>query len=57
MKLLKPALMTVLLALGVGSAHVAVASPQIAKQYKCLECHVLDKKVIGPSIRDMAKKY
>ena len=57
MKLLKPALMTALLTLGIGSAHLAVASPQIAKQYKCLECHVLDKKVIGPSIRDIAQKY
>ena len=32
MKLLKPALMTVLLAVGIGAAHLAVASAQIGKE-------------------------
>ena len=57
MKMLKPLLISACIALCMGSAQIALASPQIAKQYKCLECHVLDKKVIGPSIRDMAQKY
>ena len=39
------------------TSQVALASPEIAKKNNCLACHTLDKRVIGPSIRDMAKKY
>lgn len=57
MKNLKNLLVSALLLCGIGASHSVLANPQIAKQYKCLECHVLDKKVIGPSIRDIAQKY
>lgn len=30
---------------------------QLAKKNNCLACHALDKKVIGPSFRDVAAKY
>ena len=36
---------------------VAHANPQIAKANNCFACHSLDKKIIGPSFREMAKKY
>lgn len=33
-----------------------VALP-IAKRYNCLVCHSVDKKVIGPSFKNIATKY
>lgn len=30
---------------------------QLAKTKNCLACHALDKKVVGPSFRDVAAKY
>ena len=43
--------------LGVLSVSPAMASPQIAKANKCFECHSLDKRIIGPTIREIATKY
>ena len=34
------------------------SSPQdLAKKHQCLTCHALDSKVVGPSLREVAKKY
>jgi cytochrome c len=30
---------------------------KLAIKYKCLGCHRVDKKIIGPSFKDIAKKY
>lgn len=38
-------------------SNVAHANPQLAKANNCFTCHSLDKKIIGPSLRDIAKKY
>ena len=57
MKKLKTLMVSAVLLCGIGVSNSVLANPQLAKQYKCLECHVLDKKVIGPSIRDIAQKY
>lgn len=35
----------------------ARASQQLAQANTCLVCHAPDKKLIGPSYRDVAKKY
>ncbi len=29
----------------------------LAKSKNCLACHAVDKKVVGPSYKDVAKKY
>lgn len=29
----------------------------LAKKYNCLACHATDKKLVGPSYKDVAKKY
>ena len=39
------------------SAGNALASEALAKKYNCLTCHTMDKKVIGPSYKDVAAKY
>ena len=39
-----------------GSA-MAVDMPAIAKKNNCTSCHSIEKKVVGPAFRDVAKKY
>ena len=35
----------------------AFASQQLAKDKNCLACHAIDKKLVGPSYKDIAAKY
>lgn len=35
----------------------ATASEELAKKHNCLVCHQVDKKVVGPSYKDVAAKY
>lgn len=35
----------------------ALANADLAKKSGCLACHAADKKVVGPSYQDVAKKY
>ena len=37
-------------------AGSAVASEELAKAKNCMSCHTLDKKIIGPSYKDVAAK-
>ena len=30
---------------------------QLASKYSCLACHSVDRKVVGPAYKDVAKKY
>jgi cytochrome c len=40
------------------AAPAAGASPeQLLQKYACLACHAVDKKVIGPSYKEVAAKY
>ncbi len=43
-----------LAALTVSSAH---ANLDLAKKNACTACHAVDKKVVGPSYQEVAKKY
>lgn len=40
-------------------AGTAVADEglDMAGKYKCTACHTVDKKLVGPSFKDVAKKY
>jgi len=38
-------------------AAPARADEAMAKKYNCLACHQTDKKLVGPSYKDIAKKY
>jgi cytochrome c len=50
--------LTLALALaGTALALPAQADEALAKKHNCLACHQVDKKVIGPAYRDIAKKY
>jgi cytochrome c len=45
-------------ALGLSLASgAALANADLAKAKNCLACHAADKKVVGPSYKDVAAKY
>lgn len=52
---MKRALMVLASALVV--AAPAMADEALAKANNCLACHAVDKKVVGPAYKDVAKKY
>lgn len=35
----------------------ALANMDLAKKSNCMACHQVDKKLVGPSYQDVAKKY
>lgn len=39
------------------AAGPAQASEQLAKKHNCLACHTVDKKMVGPSYKEVAAKY
>ena len=49
--------MAVAAGLMVAGSAVAVDMPAVAKKNNCTACHAIDKKLVGPSWNDVAKKY
>jgi cytochrome c len=45
------------LALAAAAALPAQAQEELAKKHNCLACHTVDKKLVGPSYKDVAAKY
>lgn len=41
----------------VGVALPAQASPELIKKARCVACHALDAKRLGPAYREVAEKY
>jgi len=39
------------------AALPAPASDELAKKHNCLACHTVDKKMVGPSYKDVSAKY
>ena len=39
------------------SNHGPMAVEALARQSRCLACHAVDKKLIGPAYQDIARKY
>jgi cytochrome c len=42
---------------GLIAAFPVAASDELAKKHACFACHTLDKKMVGPSYKDVAAKY
>ncbi len=42
---------------GLLAAAPAQADEALAKKHNCVACHQIDKKSVGPSYKDIAKKY
>jgi len=45
------------LVLALAATAPAFANPQLAQQKNCMACHATDKKLVGPSYKDVAAKY
>lgn len=43
--------------IGLLAAAPAMANLELAKKSNCMACHSVDKKVVGPSYQEIAKKY
>ena len=54
---MKARLISAVAALALLSAGVASANEELAKKSACLACHQTDKKLVGPSYQEVAKKY
>ncbi len=39
------------------AAAPALASEELAKKNACTACHAVDKKLVGPAYKEVAKKY
>lgn len=42
---------------GACAVFSSLATPQLAQKKKCLECHAVHKKVVGPAYADVSRKY
>ncbi|MFO1232135.1 cytochrome c [Paenacidovorax caeni] len=45
------------LAMALSVAAPAMADEALAKSKNCMACHAVDKKLVGPAYKDVAKKY
>ncbi|MDR0274375.1 MAG: c-type cytochrome [Burkholderiaceae bacterium] len=52
-----PRAFLIIAALAALAAGPALASEALAKARHCLACHSVDKKIVGPAYRDIAKKF
>ncbi len=49
--------MVVAAGLMIAGSAMAADMPELAKKSGCTACHAIDKKLVGPSWMDVAKKY
>ena len=54
---MKTTYLSLLVATGVLFAGAAQADEALARTKGCFACHTLDKKLIGPMYKEVAKKY
>lgn len=47
----------VVLVVAVLASFPAAANEELAKKHACFACHTADKKMVGPSYKDVAAKY
>ncbi|MDZ4075128.1 MAG: c-type cytochrome [Hylemonella sp.] len=50
-------LMHIMLAATALVSAPAFASKELASKSACMACHAVDRKLVGPSFQDVAKKY
>lgn len=54
---MKAVYVAVMAAAGIVMAGQAQADEALAKAKNCMSCHAIDKKLVGPSYKDVAAKY
>lgn len=50
-------LLPLLAATAMAAATPALSSEAIVKKARCVACHAVDKKMVGPAYKDVAAKY
>ena len=45
------------IALAFGMTAPAIADTALATSKNCMACHAVDKKLVGPSFKDVARRY
>ena len=54
---MKTLILTTLSAALLTLATTASADQALAQKNACMSCHAVDKKIVGPALKDVAKKY
>lgn len=54
---MKTLILTTVSAAVLSMTGVASADQALAQKNACLSCHGVDKKIVGPAFKDVAKKY
>ena len=54
---MKRVLLTLAALTAVAAATPAMADEALAKAKNCMACHAVDKKMVGPAYKEVAKKY
>ena len=54
---MKTPLLCLLGTLGILTSGAVLADESLAKAKGCLACHMVDKKLIGPTYKEVAQKY
>ncbi len=54
---MKALYVSLLVGAGLLSAGAAQADEALAKAKNCLACHTVEKKIVGPAYKDIAKRY
>ena len=54
---MKAIYVSLLAAAGILSAGAVQADEALAKAKNCMACHSVEQKIVGPSYKDVAKKY
>ncbi|MEW6119062.1 MAG: c-type cytochrome [Pseudomonadota bacterium] len=54
---MKTLILTAVSAALLSMAGVASADQALAQKNACMSCHGVDKKIVGPAFKDVAKKY
>lgn len=57
MKLFQSVRCGLLAALALSCSLAAMADQALATKKNCMGCHAMDRKMVGPSYKDVAKKY
>lgn len=54
---MKSVAISAFVAAGILASAPAFASKELATKSSCFACHAVDKKLVGPSFQEVAKKY
>ena len=54
---MKTSFLFIAAALVMATTGVVSADQRLAQSKACLSCHQVDRKVVGPALKDVAKKY